>query len=245
MSKETSRDLKSFLRQSLEDHRMSRGEAQALEAMLDGELSGKRQLRVLLAQAFDLARGELASARDVPVLDWLQEVVRRATSVRERGIADGSPAALGRLAEAWFLPDPAALGRLVGLIKDCKQSLDVCVFTITHDELSGALLDAHRRGVKLRVITDDDKAHDRGSDIDRLREAGVAVETDDTEAHMHHKYAVFDGHVLLTGSYNWTRSASRVNQENFLLSDDPRLVSRYTKAFDELWRRFAPGRRAR
>jgi phosphatidylserine/phosphatidylglycerophosphate/cardiolipin synthase-like enzyme len=41
--------------------------------------------------------------------------------------------------------------------------------------------------------------------------------------------------VLLTGSFNWTRSASEVNQENVIVTDDPRLVGAFVTEFERLW----------
>jgi phosphatidylserine/phosphatidylglycerophosphate/cardiolipin synthase-like enzyme len=55
---------------------------------------------------------------------------------------------------------------------------------------------------------------------------------------MHHKFSIFDSKTLLTGSYNWTRSAERANQENIILTDEPRLVSSFQGCFDRLWRQF-------
>jgi mitochondrial cardiolipin hydrolase len=115
----------------------------------------------------------------------------------------------------------------------------VCVFTITDDRLADALLAAHRRGVAIRVLTDNDKAHDLGSDIERIAAAGVAVRIDRTPFHMHHKYAIFDGRRLLNGSYNWTRGAARDNQENVVVTDDPALVARFAAAFEALWGQLA------
>jgi phosphatidylserine/phosphatidylglycerophosphate/cardiolipin synthase-like enzyme len=96
-------------------------------------------------------------------------------------------------------------------------------------------VDAHRRGLRVRVVSDDDKALDAGSDLERLRDAGIPVRLDRVPAHMHHKFAVFDRLRLLTGSYNWTRSAAEVNHENVLVSVDPRLVQPFCRAFDDLW----------
>ena len=87
----------------------------------------------------------------------------------------------------------------------------------------------------VRLLTDDDKSFDRGSDIERLEAAGVPVRTDRSEHHMHHKFALFDRALVITGSYNWTRSAARHNRENLLVSDDPRLVAPYLRRFDEDW----------
>ena len=52
---------------------------------------------------------------------------------------------------------------------------------------------------------------------------------------MHHKFVVFDGDLLATGSYNWTRSAARYNRENVLVTSEPRLVSRFDAEFVRLW----------
>jgi mitochondrial cardiolipin hydrolase len=93
------------------------------------------------------------------------------------------------------------------------------------------------RGVRLRLLTDNEKEHDAGSDIARLRDAGVATVVDRTAAHMHHKFAIIDGVRLLNGSYNWTRSASEVNEENLIVSSDPQLVAAFKGQFDRLWQR--------
>jgi phosphatidylserine/phosphatidylglycerophosphate/cardiolipin synthase-like enzyme len=56
---------------------------------------------------------------------------------------------------------------------------------------------------------------------------------------MHHKFAIFDKSKLLTGSYNWTRSASLHNEENFLITTDRDLLKDFTRMFDKLWRDFS------
>jgi len=64
---------------------------------------------------------------------------------------------------------------------------------------------------------------------------GIPVVMDNATSHMHHKFVVVDGKVLLTGSFNWTRSASEQNQENVLITSDPRLVAPFATEFDRLW----------
>ncbi len=57
---------------------------------------------------------------------------------------------------------------------------------------------------------------------------------------MHHKFALFDGARLMTGSYNWTRSAAQHNHENLVVSDDHELVGAFGKTFERLWASFEP-----
>ncbi|MDA7878468.1 phospholipase D-like domain-containing protein [bacterium] len=40
----------------------------------------------------------------------------------------------------------------------------------------------------------------------------------------------------MTGSYNWTRSAARNNEENFIVTQDSSLVQRFDTAFEDLWK---------
>jgi phosphatidylserine/phosphatidylglycerophosphate/cardiolipin synthase-like enzyme len=126
----------------------------------------------------------------------------------------------------------------VALLGSAKRTLDICVFTITDDRISGAVLAAHRRGVKVRIVTDDEKADDLGSDIAEFKKAGLAVRTDNSTFHMHHKFALVDGALLLNGSFNWTRSASMNNQENFVITGDARLIGAFAKEFERLWNQF-------
>ncbi len=87
----------------------------------------------------------------------------------------------------------------------------------------------------MRVITDNEKVFDEGSDIERLLSAGVTVRVDQSPYHMHHKFAIFDSGTLLTGSYNWTRGASMHNLENLVILHDHRLVDAFRATFERVW----------
>lgn len=224
-------EFRQLLRQTLDDRQMSRSERKALSTVLDeAELPGG-DLDKLRGEAFDLAREALGSApHAAAVLDWLADVVRTLKPA-------GEPAS--SRAEACFSPGPDCRKKIRELFGLARTSVDVCVFTITDDEITQAIAAAHQRGVRLRILTDNDKSLDLGSDIQELRRLGVDVREDITPHHMHHKFAIFDESLLLTGSYNWTRSAADHNEENFILTSDTRLVRRFNEVFREMWERFA------
>ena len=94
----------------------------------------------------------------------------------------------------------------------------------------------------VRVISDDDQANARGSDLASIGEAGVEVRTDAASTHMHHKYAVIDGETLLNGSFNWTRQAVLGNQENVMVLRDERLASVFAAEFERTWGQFKANR---
>ena len=136
---------------------------------------------------------------------------------------------------AYFSPGPGCLGCIVEHFRAARRSVDVCVFTITDDRVAGTMLETHRRGVRIRIVTDNDKAGDLGSDIERLEAAGITTKIDRTPYHMHHKFAIFDGTRLVNGSYNWTRGAAEQNAENLIDTGDAEVVAAFQRQFDALW----------
>lgn len=223
-------DLDTLLQQTLEDVRLTRGEKQVLRGVLADLDLDEQKAGVFRHRAFDLARSALQHEDAAKVLDWLEEIVKILHAAPE-------PAAAGPTAEACFSPGDNCPGRIASLLSDATRKVDICVFTITDDRITSAILAAHKRQVAVRIISDNEKMDDPGSDILRLQGAGIPVRVDRTEFHMHHKFAIFDDAKLLTGSYNWTRGAADYNMENFLVIDHPRLVQRYGSVYEGLWKR--------
>ena len=142
--------------------------------------------------------------------------------------------------QAYFSPGDACLNAIIAGINRAKSSLKICVFTISDDRITRAILQAHRRGIPVKIVTDNEKLYDKGSDIRELALAGIPVRIDNTPNHMHHKFALLDNHTVLTGSYNWTRSAAQYNHENLIISDDKILVKAFGREFDRLWNEMTP-----
>lgn len=144
------------------------------------------------------------------------------------------------IAESLFFPDPSenSFNRFLQYLKSATKTLDVCVFTITDDRISRALMESKARGIKVRIITDNDTSIADGSDIAEMKKMGIPVLLDPTPYHLHHKFAILDGVLLINGSFNWTRSASIHNYENVLITNEPKFVKEYEKEFIKLWKLF-------
>ena len=112
------------------------------------------------------------------------------------------------------------------------------LFLFAVQEIATEVVHAKRRGVNVRVITDDEKQDDLGSKASTLKSQGIAVRNDGDLSHMHHKFCVIDQAILLNGSFNWTRSAVLNNRENVVISTDAYLVSDFMAEFNRLWNEF-------
>ncbi len=231
------RELEALIQQSLADPSITPATRASVERVFRQRAMDRETVTLFCAQAIVLARAAMTDER-------MRETFRWVLSLAELTRDDATPRAPVAEAggRATFSPGDQCLDAIRDEFERAKRKVDVCVFTITDDRIRAAMLDARRRGVAIRVISDNDKSMDEGSDIEPLRRAGVEVRVDQTEAHMHHKFALFDGARLLNGSYNWTRSAANYNQENVVVTADRALVDAFGAEFERLWGRFATRR---
>ncbi|MDX5345750.1 MAG: phospholipase D-like domain-containing protein [Hymenobacteraceae bacterium] len=141
---------------------------------------------------------------------------------------------------AYFSPGDDCLNAIISSIEEAEQSIKICVFTISDDRITDAIVRAHRKGIRIKILTDNEKLYDKGSDIRELAAKGLEIRVDESRNHMHHKFAIFDNTSVLTGSYNWTRSAALYNHENVLITDNKSIVLDYCVEFDRLWEEMVP-----
>ncbi|MCA9321751.1 MAG: endonuclease [Planctomycetes bacterium] len=224
-------EIRELLTRSLDDSRLSRGERQALREVFGEALDDPHDLAMARNLAFELINDRCQSEPERERLKWLHELTKL--------LYGKEHAAQPRAAtEVLFSPGTDCRQAILDRFDEARRSIDICVFTITDDGITRAILRAHQRGVRLRVVTDDEKAWDLGADTQRLKESGVPI-VFDHDGHMHHKFAIFDARTLLNGSFNWTRAATEDNHENLVASQDEDLVRAFGQQFELLWNRYA------
>lgn len=212
------------LRSSIQDQFLSKTERKELRELLEEFPLDAQQLNLLRTKVYEVANESINGDNYRFVVEWIKSVNNQLSVLPSGGTS------------VYFSPGDACLKAIQQQIRMARRELRVCVFTISDDRITDELLLAHKRGLSIRVITDNDKTLDEGSDIERLANAGVAVRMDMSPNHMHHKFMVADEEALITGSYNWTRSAARFNHENILLTKEHSVIKSFSSHFEELWK---------
>ncbi|XP_009955302.1 PREDICTED: mitochondrial cardiolipin hydrolase, partial [Leptosomus discolor] len=118
--------------------------------------------------------------------------------------------------------------------------LEICLFAFSCPQLGHAVQLLHRRGVRVRIITDAQYMGLRGSQIGLLRHTGIQVRHDQENGYMHHKFAIVDRRMLITGSLNWTADAIQKNRENVLVMEDAEYVKPFLDEFERIWEEYNP-----
>jgi phosphatidylserine/phosphatidylglycerophosphate/cardiolipin synthase-like enzyme len=129
--------------------------------------------------------------------------------------------------EVYFSPRGGCTEAVVREVGKARKTVWVQAYSFTSAPIARALVEASRRGVKVRVILDRSQRSERYTAADFLAHAGIPVYIDARHAIAHDKVMVIDGRTVLTGSFNFTKSAEENNSENLLVLREPGLVLRY------------------
>jgi len=134
---------------------------------------------------------------------------------------------------AYFSPNGGCTDAVVSALGDARKTVLVQAYSFTSAPIAKALVDAKSRGVDVRVILDKSQRTERYSGASFLSNAGIPVFIDAGHRIAHNKVMVIDGQTVITGSFNFTKSAETGNAENVLLIlHAPELARKY----GENWR---------
>jgi len=135
---------------------------------------------------------------------------------------------------SYFSPNGGCTQAIVEQLNAAKKSVLVQAYSFTSAPIAKALVDAKKRGVDVQVILDKSQRGEAYSSATFLANEGVLTYIDSDHRIAHNKVMIIDGHTVITGSFNFTKSAEEGNAENLLvINNAPQLATRYTANWKE------------
>jgi hypothetical protein len=119
--------------------------------------------------------------------------------------------------EVYFSPKGGCQDAIIKELDAAKLSVHVQAYSFTSAPIAKALLDAHKRGVKVEVVIDESRVTEQYSEATFFVNQGVPVLADGKHAIAHNKVMIIDGKTLITGSFNFTKAAEASNAESRVL----------------------------
>jgi len=135
----------------------------------------------------------------------------------------------------YFAPDKNADKPIIALYDGAEEYIHLAIYSLTKDEFAEALIRAHKRGVDVKVLIDKGQALDAKADDEMLEAAGIGLRRSKGDGSMHNKFAVIDGIIVCTGSYNLSERATTKNDENYVIIKDQAVAETFEKQFEKLW----------
>lgn len=148
-----------------------------------------------------------------------------------------NPVYSGTTIDVYYGPEDLPLDRLIRLYGHAKRYIYVSVYGLTSPSMVKALVDAKKRGLDVRIITDGGKIEDtkQKAALSTLRLAGVPIKISHHDGLMHLKQVVIDDEINTTGSMNHTTSGNRYNDERLDVITDVHLTARAREKFLSMW----------
>jgi phospholipase D len=139
-----------------------------------------------------------------------------------------SPNAYGTGEVSTCFTPPAGCGTVIASqISKAQDSIYVQAYGFSSGEITKALINAHNRGIKVRVLLDKSNIGAKYSKMRKLREAGIEVDIDSVSGIAHNKIIIIDQQKVITGSFNFTTSADIRNTENVIIVNNSEIAKKY------------------
>jgi len=139
----------------------------------------------------------------------------------------GPPSTVPQGIQVYFSPHGGATEAVVNALDNATNSVFVQAYSFTSAAIAKALVDAHRRGVRVSVILDGSQRTEKYSEADFIQHSEIPTFIDAQHAIAHNKIIIIDSYLILTGSFNFTKAAEEKNAENLLVINDPLLAKQY------------------
>lgn len=163
----------------------------------------------------------------------LAEKDRLVSSLQDR-ISDLEEQLNLRVLGVYFSPKGQCEEQLLYWINRANASIHILIYSFTLDSISDALIEAHNRGVEVKVVFEKQQIT-KYSEYQKLKAAGIPVRNDTNPKLMHDKVMIIDGIIVITGSYNYSASAENYNNENMIIILSDHIASIYEKEFEKIW----------
>ncbi len=124
---------------------------------------------------------------------------------------------------------------LIGRIEKAEKSIHFMAFNFTSDPIGEAMIKKFKHGVKVFGVFEKKETKKKESEYHKMKLEGMPVKLDRTKGNMHHKVIIIDEETVITGSYNFSRNANKVNDENTLIIVSRDIAAQYIKEFYRLY----------
>lgn len=140
--------------------------------------------------------------------------------------------------ESYFGPEKKISPIIARAVASAQSEILFMAFAFTDDQIGEAMLGRADAGVQIRGVfetTGSDTAFSYFPHMAAAEMSNVLVRTDGNPRIMHHKVIIIDRETVIFGSFNFSDSANRRNDENITIVHDPIFTSFFVEEFETVW----------
>ncbi len=140
----------------------------------------------------------------------------------------------GQLVKNYFCPQDHCQEKIMRELEAAEESIYFMTFTFTDKEIAGILASKHQAGLHVKGVIENFQRKDVWVKP-LLDEAGISTKVISEKSLQHNKIFIIDNTTIITGSYNPTRAAYTINDENILIITSQGLAKEYADYFYKIY----------
>ncbi len=122
---------------------------------------------------------------------------------------------------------------LAAALDQARLSVDVAAYSLNLWSIRNALINAHKRGVVVRMVMESDDMDTQ--EVQQITDAGIPVIGDGQQGLMHNKFMVIDRMDVWTGSMNYTTSGVYRDNNNLVHIRSSQVAADYSQEFNQMF----------
>jgi phosphatidylserine/phosphatidylglycerophosphate/cardiolipin synthase-like enzyme len=144
----------------------------------------------------------------------------------------------GATVENYFGPEKEIAPIIARAVARAQEAILFMAFSFTDERVGEAILGRADAGVSVQGVFETTGAETQFSYYPIMRDARIPnleVRRDNNPFIMHHKVIIIDWNTVIFGSFNFSESANRRNDENIIIVQDPTFASFFVEEFSAVW----------
>ena len=124
---------------------------------------------------------------------------------------------------------------LVEKIKAARGEIKACLYGFSNRDVYNAVIDAHLRGVKVRIVGDARHFLGGESGYKAIQNAHIPLQVGNQWHIMHNKFFVIDDRFVFVGTGNITTTGFNRNDNNWIYVDSPLVAQDFAAEFEQMF----------
>lgn len=126
---------------------------------------------------------------------------------------------------------------VLSTLSEAKSEILISCYGLANQNIAGMLIDKHKAGVVVRVCEDHTQAAGVHDQHQALQDAGIEVVIKPSRLLEHNKVAIIDRSIVITGSWNFSKSANKQDNNIEVFRDEPEVVDGFVKDWQAIYSR--------
>ncbi len=140
----------------------------------------------------------------------------------------------GTQVENYFSTHDRPAAHVTDTLKLARKSIHFMAFSFTHAGIEQAMRDKAAGGVEVTGVFEKTQTAAGSSAYFKLHDVRLPVYLDGNPRNMHHKVIVIDGEIVILGSFNFSESADKSNDENLLIIYNRAVAAKFEEEFQRV-----------